>query len=178
MSELPTFRYHPAPLATGEIIPSENSCRCCGEQRGYLYGGPVYCVEPVRGEICPWCVADGSAAARYDAHFTDTIRAPTEVPEPVLTELLTRTPGFTAWQQHYWLYHCADAAAFLGRVGYPELEAVPEALEMVLHENDEFHWSAEQSERYVRSLDPDGDATGYLFRCLHCGRHLAYTDMS
>jgi uncharacterized protein CbrC (UPF0167 family) len=55
--------------------------------------------------------------------------------------------------------HCADAAMFLGRVGYQELRAV---------ENDQ----------HVRSLHPDGDTTGHLLRCHHCGAHLAYTDMS
>jgi uncharacterized protein CbrC (UPF0167 family) len=92
------------------------------------------------------------------------------VPREIVTQLLTRTPGFSGWQQERWLYHCADAAMFLGRVGY--------ALEMVRREMEEFNWSAEQNAQYVRSLHPDGDATGYLFRCRHCGAHLAYTDMS
>jgi uncharacterized protein CbrC (UPF0167 family) len=49
---------------------------------------------------------------------------------------------------------------------------------MALREGDEYQWSPEQAQDYVRSLRADGDATGYLFRCLHCGTHLAYTDMS
>jgi uncharacterized protein CbrC (UPF0167 family) len=67
---------------------------------------------------------------------------------------------------------------FLGRVGYQELREVPDALEMVRQETEEFNWSAEQNDQYVRSLHPEGDTTGYLFRCHQCGTHLAYTDMS
>jgi uncharacterized protein CbrC (UPF0167 family) len=176
VDDLPQFRYHPDPLATGAIQPSEDSCSCCGRHRGHLYQGPVFSAARVDG-LCPWCIADGSAATLFEAEFTDAINVPDDVPPQVLTELLTRTPGFRGWQQEYWMYHCADAAAYIGRVGYQELRAAPEALEMVLHENDQYNWSPEQSQDYVECLAPDGDATGYLFRCLHCGTHLAYTDM-
>ncbi|MCU1389823.1 MAG: hypothetical protein JWL72_3161, partial [Ilumatobacteraceae bacterium] len=80
-----------------------------------------------------------------------------------------RTPGFDGWQQEHWLYHCGDATAFLGRVGYRELEQIPDALNTLLDDDD-------QTEAFVRSLDVDGDATAYLFRCLACGTHLAYAD--
>jgi uncharacterized protein CbrC (UPF0167 family) len=177
VTELPQSRYHPDPLATGEIEPSDAECLNCAQRRGYLYVGPVFGVERPR-ELCPWCIADGAAAARFDAQYTDALDAPQEVPQAVVDELLTRTPGFKGWQQEHWLYHCGDAAAFLGRAGYDELQAHPEALEMVVLENSQIGWSQEQIEYYVRHLDADGDATGYLFRCLHCGTHLAYTDMS
>jgi len=96
----------------------------------------------------------------------------------VTHEIATRTPGFLAWQQEHWLYHCGDGSAFLGRVGYLDLQAFPDALEMLLHENDEYGWTAEQSTAYVERLRADGDATAYLFKCNLCGRHLAYSDMS
>jgi uncharacterized protein CbrC (UPF0167 family) len=177
VTRLPTFRYHPDPLATGVIKPSEEECVSCGQSRGYLYTGPVFAVEEIIDELCPWCIADGSAAARFDAHFTDTFGAPDDVPRSVVQELLTRTPGFNGWQQEHWLYHCSDAAVYLGMVGYEELRGVPEAVEMLLEENRQF-WSPEQCEYYVQHLDADGEATGYLFRCLQCGTHLAYSDMA
>ncbi|MFG1906915.1 CbrC family protein [Kribbella sp. NPDC048928] len=177
MTQLPTFRYHPDPLATGMVKPSEEECLNCGQSRGYLYTGPVYAVEEIVDELCPWCIADGSAADRFDATFTDTLGEPDGVPQPVVQEVLTRTPGFDGWQQERWLFHCGDGAAFLGRVGYEVLRELPEAVEMLLEENRQF-WSPEQCEYYVRHLDADGEATGYLFRCLQCGTHLAYSDMS
>lgn len=177
MEDLPQFRYHPDALATGEIEPSDATCQCCGRQRGYIYTGPAFSEQDV-DRLCPWCLADGSAATLFEAEFTDALNVPDEVPRAVVTELLTRTPGFRGWQQEYWLYHCADAAAYLGRVGYKELQELPDALEAIRREAAEYRWSEDQFLDYVRCLAPDGDATGYLFRCLHCRTHLAYTDMS
>src|SRR5580698_1256897 len=43
MSEkLPSFRYHPDPLATGAVKPSDVVCSCCQRNRGFIYTGPVY----------------------------------------------------------------------------------------------------------------------------------------
>ncbi|MEV4266246.1 CbrC family protein [Kribbella sp. NPDC049584] len=178
MTELPAFRYHPDPLTTGEVKLSDEACLRCEQARGYVYTGPVFAVDEIVDELCPWCIADGSAAAQFEAQFTDAFDAPVDTPQSVITELTTRTPGFSGWQQEHWLYHCGDAAAFLGRAGYADLRGFPDALEMLLRENEEFGWSPEQCESYVQHLDADGEATGYLFRCLHCGTHLAYSDMS
>ncbi|MEU8327519.1 CbrC family protein [Micromonospora sp. NPDC048839] len=37
-------------------------------------------------------------------------------------------------------------------------------------------WSAEDKDWYLRALSRDGPVTAYLFRCRHCGSHLAYSD--
>jgi uncharacterized protein CbrC (UPF0167 family) len=160
---LPTFRYHPDPVATGSVEASDGRCPRCEQARGFAYVGPVHADEDVEG-LCPWCIADGSAAERFDAEFTEVDG---EVPDEVLVELTQRTPGFTGWQEERWLVHCDEGAAYLGRIGYDELAAHPDALAMVRDEVGDDHTEA---------LHPDGDATGYLFRCLHCGAHLAYAD--
>jgi hypothetical protein len=67
-----------------------------------------------------------------------------------------------------WLYHCGDAAVFLGPAGAAELEAYPDALESIRAEEDD--------EELIAALDKEGSPTAYLFRCGHCGRHLAYAD--
>jgi uncharacterized protein CbrC (UPF0167 family) len=89
-----------------------------------------------------------------------------------------RTPGFSGWQQEHWLYHCNDGAAFLGRAGSEELEPHPDAFEMLRREGEARGWDSDQIERYIGALDKDGEATAYLFRCRHCGTHLAYSDVS
>lgn len=93
-----------------------------------MYSGPVYATEEA-GFICPWCIADGSAARAIGAEFTTVDGAPPDVPRAVLDEVLHRTPGFSGWQQEHWLFHCSDAAEFLGRVGYEEVANLPEALQ-------------------------------------------------
>lgn len=177
----PTFLYHPNPIGTGSVVSSESRCRACGTARGLIYTGPVYAVESggLRNNLCPWCIADGIAAEKFGAEFTDVgWGVPEDVPEHVRREIATRTPGFSGWQHEQWLYHCSDATAFLGCAGFAELSQHSDALDMVLHENDEFGWSALQSQTYVDGLTPDGESTAYLFRCRQCGCHLAYTDMS
>ena len=60
-------------------------------------------------------IADGTAAERFDAEFTDVgTHVPDDVPREVLEQIARRTPGFSGWQQEHWLYHCGDGAAFEG----------------------------------------------------------------
>jgi uncharacterized protein len=176
---LPSFRYHPDPLGTGVVVESDAGCLACGQARGFIYRGPVYSADPeeLSEALCPWCIADGSAAARFDAHFTDVDwGVPDDVPQAVTETIATRTPGFMGWQGERWLYHCADGAAYLGAAGRRELEAYPGALETLRREVDEYGWSAEEVEEFLDGLDKDGDHTAYLFACRHCGTHLAYAD--
>ena len=176
---LPVFRYHPDPAATGSVESSSARCRCCGEVRGTIYSGPVYATERLKRELCLWCIADGSAAAKFDAGFTGVgWGVPDDVPAEVLTEVAKRTPGFVGTQQERWRYHCGDGGAFLGRVGYQELRHLPDALDDLRREHVEFGWSDGDIESYVQNLHVDGDATAYLFRCLHCSAHVAYSDFS
>jgi len=113
--KLPEFPYHPDPRATGAVVESERRCLVCSTARGYVYTGPVYAVEELADGICPWCIADGTAAERFDAEFTDVgTHVPDDVPREVLEQIARRTPGFSGWQQEHWLYHCGDGAAFEG----------------------------------------------------------------
>ena len=104
VSTLPSFRYHPDPLATHSVVASTETCTCCRVARGYAYVGPAHAVDEVNG-VCPWCIADGAAAAMFSAEFADLDGAPDNVPTTVLEEIGSRTPGFTGWQQEHWLYH-------------------------------------------------------------------------
>ena len=71
LSMLPTFRYHPDPIATGSVKVSDAVCRCCEQTRGYIYAASVYARDSRRDSICPWCIADGSAARKLEAMFSD-----------------------------------------------------------------------------------------------------------
>jgi uncharacterized protein CbrC (UPF0167 family) len=173
---LPEFPYHPDPLATGFVEMSNAGCLACERVRGFIYTGPVFAVEDIQESLCPWCIADGSAATRFEATFTDDTRVPDDVPGEVVMHVTTRTPGFRGWQQEHWLYHCGDGAAFLGVAGWPELEAHPAALDALRDENGDSGFSPQQVEDYLRSLDKDGSPAAYLFKCRRCGTDLAYSD--
>jgi uncharacterized protein CbrC (UPF0167 family) len=177
---LPTFRYHEDPIATGSIVASSNVCRGCERPRGYVYAGPVYAEDDLDDAFCPWCIADGSAARTFDAEFTDPAGIGDygtwdTVPAEVIEEVSRRTPGFTGWQQERWWTHCSDAAVFLGRAGWRELEgkwadAVPALMADVQLEGDAWR-------EYFDALDADESPTAYVFRCRHCSRLGGYSDV-
>jgi uncharacterized protein len=111
------------------------------------------------------------------AEFTDVAWGVSDdVPRSVLDEISHRTPGFQGWQEGHWMYHCADAAAFLGPAGWDDLASLPDALEALREEMREFGHDAPAIEQWLRRLSRAGDVTAYLFRCLHCRSHLAYSD--
>lgn len=41
-----------------------------------------------------------------------------------------------------------------------------------------YDWPADKIEEFILTLDRNGLATAYLFRCLSCGVHLAYADFA
>ena len=178
---LPTFRYHPDPIGTGSVELSDKSCACCGHHRGYIYTGPVYAEEEHNEDICPWCIADGTAHEKFDAEFIDAAGVGgygdwDSVPDSISDEVAHRTPGFTGWQQEKWFTHCGDAAAFLGRAGKSELLAFgAQAVEAI---RAEVGWSGKEWDDYFQSLDKDGQPTAYIFCCLHCGRFGGYSDFT
>src|SRR6266403_4264864 len=124
--QLPSFRYHQDPVATGSVATSDKQCACCERVRGYIYTGPVYSNDVHEEDICPWCIADGSAHEKLDAEFLDAAGVGgygdwEVVPDLVCDQVAQRTPGFIGWQQEKWFTHCGDAACFTGRAGYKDL---------------------------------------------------------
>lgn len=175
-ADLPFFRYHPDPVASGSIRVSAESCACCERNTGWIYTATFFTAQDVGGEFCPWCIADGSASERFAGHFTDSYGLD-GVSEDVVREVTCRTPGFLAWQEPHWLVHCQDAAAFLGEVGYTELAARPDGLDQLRTDLRLGGWHDENDlERFLTHLGDD--ATAMLFRCTVCGTHLAYVDAS
>lgn len=175
---LPVFRYHPDPVGTGAVEELRRTCRVCREERRWLVVGPAYATEDLRDAVCARCVADGSAAERFDARFTDLSGSDTEgIPRAVVDEIERRTPGFSGWQQERWLFCCGDGAAFLGAVGWSGVAHLPDAVAALRFDVEGWGLPAEIVDDVLCSLDADGEPTAYLFRCLHCGRHQAYADM-
>ncbi len=177
--DLPEFRYHPDPVGTESMEASDAGCLVCGQKRGYIYVGPVYAVADLDDSICPWCISSGEASAKYDAEFTDAAAIGDygnwdQVPGSVVVEVSRRTPGFTGWQQERWRTCCDDACAFLGRAGKKELEEIwPEALSSI---SAECGPEGEELDEYLDAMDKDLSPTAYIFKCLHCGRLLGYSD--
>jgi uncharacterized protein len=176
---LPKFDYHPDPLATGSVVPSNAICECCGQIHGFIYDGPVYSEDEVDA-ICPWCIADGRAHAELGASFTDEngIGGYGEwdaAPKAVIETVAYRTPGFEGWQQEQWWTHCGDAAEFLGPMGLHELEALGEAAVLAIKANAGLS-DGPELEAFMAALDKEDSPRAYVFRCRKCGQVGGYTD--
>lgn len=159
--ELPVFRYHPDPVTSGSITRTTVACAVCERPRGWKYGA----TDPA---VCPWCLADGSAAASLEWGLYADIDG--DLNAEIVREVAQRTPWFVSWQQARWLDHCDDAAAFIAPVGWEQLRDKPTAVRRLVADG----WP----EHALEYLDADGDLVAYLFRCLHCGEYLAYADAS
>lgn len=164
---LPNFRYHPNPLATGNVKCIDAVCECCGKLREFVYTGPVYSSTKPKDFICPWCVADGSAAQKFKATFNhDAPLRKAGLPVAVIEEVTRRTPGYIAWEEDHWLTCCNDSCEFHGDAPHEELLGLKgEALAEILRA---FHWEEARWNRYVLSYKPAGNPAVYKFVCIHC----------
>ena len=172
---LPKFRYNPNCYENGVFKPtapgSQAICDRCGRPSEYYHEG-MYSAEDV-AFLCPHCIADGTAAEKFDGEFVqdaEKIFGNEERTE----ELFMRTPGLETWQGEYWLAHCNDHCAFIGYVGIEELNEM-DITEDVLGDYAE---TGDVDVEIVRKhLKKKGDMAGYLFRCLHCGKYRLHVDM-
>lgn len=178
MSEkLPVFRYHPDPLATGAVEPSPVTCVCCGKARGFVYVAPVYAIDDLHNALCPWCIAEGSAAQKLGASFADAhplIQA--GVPRAVVEEVSARTPGYSSWQGESWLAHCGDACEFHGDA--TENDVVNASAETKQHWLNEYQQDEKSWLWATDGYQAGGDSALYKFRCRHCHLTLFGWDLS
>ncbi len=169
---LPVFRYYPDPLGQGDFKnDKEVKCDCCGKKTSIYYSGAFYSVEEVEF-LCPWCIASGKAAKKFDGEFVDSCSCEEISSSERLDELCSRTPGYTGWQQEAWLACCDDYCAFIGYVGWAEIEEMGLADEI----RSTFRSDNFDLEIVEQHMTNGGDMQGYLFRCLHCGKHHLYVD--
>lgn len=170
---IPTFKYHPNPLATKAFEESKEGlvCDCCGEVTHIYYQTPFYSIDDVEC-LCPTCIANGNAATKFNGSFQDDLSIEEGVDDlDKIDELIHRSPGYCGWQQEYWRVHCGDFCAYLGYVGASELKALG-IMEEVL---DDLIWDDEQKQMIKESVN-GGHLQCYLFKCLHCGKHLVWMD--
>jgi uncharacterized protein CbrC (UPF0167 family) len=164
---LPQFRYHPDPIATGSIESSDATCICCEKERGYIYVCNTYSEEDIEEALCPWCIADGSAAEKYDAQFVDDAPLVEEgVEEEIIEEVTRRTPGFFSWQQEVWLCCCDDACEFHGDPSREHLAKLEgSALKEVM---EQLSFSEEEWAEFLENYEPGESPAIYHFVCRHC----------
>ena len=165
---LPQFKYHPNPLKTGAICKSENKCVCCGRKRGYIYCASVYGEQDLDDCLCPWCIAYGKAAEKFDCSFIDDYPLyQAGIEERIIYEISKKTPGYHSWQQECWLTHCQDACEFHG-------DATREEVREFLSQDYTLFGAEELDESDISQIlsyyQPGGNPAIYKFICRHCGQ--------
>ena len=174
---IPVFRYHPDPASTGMVVASDVVCVCCDRARGYIYVGAVYSEDDLHDLLCPWCINDGSAAAKLDASFADSHSLyKAGLSETIISEVSLRTPAYIAWQTESWLSHCNDACEFHGHASVTDVSnASPETKQhwMSHYQQDDKSWLW-ATDGYL----PKGDSSLYKFICRHCRQVLFGWDLS
>ena len=166
--ELPKFKYHPDPIFTGVITVSNEVCECCGKAQGYIYKASFYSVEEVK-LICPWCIADGSAAEKFDGVFSDEYPLiAAGISAEIIDEVCKRTPGFISWQQETWQSHCGSACEFHGDANKQDLQELSGAkLESFLINSmiKTDHWA-----NILQHYRKGGNPAVYKFKCVKCAQ--------
>jgi uncharacterized protein len=163
---LPTFKYHPNAYQLDIFVNEEGICSVCNQKRTIKYNLVPYCVEDP-DYICPWCIADGSAAEKYQGQFNDNYGIE-DVPPEMLDEIVLKTPSYSSWQQEVWLSHCNEPCAFIGYVGAKEIEPY---FDEILDDIQDY-----PEELIKSSLSKDGALVGYLFECVQCAKRRLHVD--
>ena len=179
--ELPSFKYHKDPLKTGVIVKKKFQCVCCDQEKEYAYTGPVNSMhDDLEGNLCPWCIADGSAAKKFEAGFT----LPPEdlssvyVDDFDIKEFTERTPGYICWQEEEWPIHCGDICEFQGDFSKEDL--LKHAEEWKLYVSSSLGLRGEELEEMLMHYDPEKsvDPAFYKFVCRKCDKILFHCDFS
>lgn len=164
---LPHFVYHPDPIATGALAETTMPCQCCGELRGWTISHHMYCADDVEN-ICPWCVANGSAAAKFDGDFNDSMPlAQAGVDETIIETVSKRTPGYETWQQECWIACCNDACEFHGDASRESLLALNQDEMARLAQETDFPFDVLMD--ILKNYQPKGSPAFYRFVCRQCG---------
>jgi len=196
MSALPKFRYYPAATeATIEEGPVD--CIVCEKEREYVYTGPVFHEEELDNQICPWCIADGSAQEKFSAMFNpiadfassnaDDIEPVSmshnrlgeweNVSQSIVEEIAYRTPGILCWQEAQWFFCCNDAAVYLGPMGTAELKKHGPAAYQAIRQSIEPSMMDESAvEEWMSGLSAENSPTAYLFQCAKCKAFGGFSD--
>ncbi len=169
--ELPTFRYHPDPIASGAIVRENATCVCCERVVDHVYVASAYSIHEFDRNLCPWCIADGTAHKKFDVEFCDSYPLQNAgINESIIAQVTSRTPGYISWQQEEWLSHCDDACAFLGDATSETIRNMTpkEMAPLCADHGVDAEWFAKVADTY----EPGGQPAIYHFKCLVCNSNL------
>jgi uncharacterized protein len=170
MTPLPTFRFHPEPLRSGSVEPASIVCNACEQPRDHVYVGNCYVEDDFDGEVCPWCIADGTAHQRFGMTFHEAEPPSGTVDMALVDELEERTPGLCSDSPVTWPWCCDMPMAYVEPAGHAELIARHAELASMLvpQLEAEAGLTRGNAERLFRKLQRDQPPRAHVFQCLGC----------
>jgi uncharacterized protein CbrC (UPF0167 family) len=178
--EIPLFKYHPYPLKTGNVVQKAIRCICCDHERAYAYIGPVHStLSGIEDNICIWCIADGSAAKKFDAEFAGDLDQNLSLPAEIMEEFTKKTPGYISWQGEIWLTHCDDICEFHGDFSKEEL--LQRFDELTIYAKDSLHCGKSELKEIIKYYNPKQgniNPAFYKFVCRKCDKILFHCDFT
>ena len=88
------FALPPDPLATGSFVEGEAKlCPSCGKESNIYYDLIPYCIDNIEN-LCPFCIANGLAAKKFDAEFIQDAEWQGELDPEKDKLLFCQTPGY------------------------------------------------------------------------------------
>ncbi|QFP75173.1 CbrC family protein [Deinococcus sp. AJ005] len=172
MSEvLPQFPYYADPVGDGRIVQQDIVCDVCEKPRNWAYVGSLYVPGGKPEFLCPWCVADGSAAAKFQGGFQDADFSENASAESVAA-VMRQTPRVVIWNPIFWPDHCDECCTYFGEFipsEQPELALRTDVLAeaQAIARGISEKWGAED----VLDCGERGSITLHLFQCRQCGTH-------
>lgn len=130
----------------------------------------------LRDNVCPWCIADGSAAAQFDLMFVYPGPLPKAMaPREIVDEVSKRTPCYLSWQEDRWQTHCNDASVYVGAASKADVaNASPATIEARKAEHD---LSDDDWRGFTAGYPDRGLSAFYTFVCRHCDMVLLGWDL-
>ena len=163
-------------------------CSVCNQRTGYIdtggFHGRFRSGEPLQ-PFCPWCIANGKAAEKYDGYFNyfsflalEESELPAhikKIPEDQLDELVFRTPRYSSLQGTEWFIHCHSPCIFLGKTKWVAIRNNPDIFNDINNDGVWFNGRKSEEELDAGWLEywlTNEERVGYLFKCFHCGKYL------
>jgi uncharacterized protein CbrC (UPF0167 family) len=150
---------------TGCLEKSDKTCEICNNKQGYISTSIMSSIDDVY-DVCPWCIADGSATKKHDGEFVIYIENSDSLSNEILQELSYKTVSYPAYQELIWLTHCNDGCEFLGHASEQDFKYISEEETQRLLSEKTF------TKENIKNLKISNDISKlpYLlkFKCLHC----------
>jgi len=180
---IPHFKYHPHPLDTCTFEQDKPViCACCKRSTQvyyyYPFESPLF-TDDDDLNLCPDCIKNGEASRKFQGKFHDPEFCEKVSDQEKLDELCHRTPGYYSPEKAYWLAHCNDFCALIALIDdWSEIEekGIENEIENDWVVNSDYEIEGLEALKDQLDYDHGEPLHGYLFRCLHCGKHRLYVD--